>query len=45
MVGFNPWIDTAIICALMAICALGWYAEVKWNKRKQSQLRGATRVA
>lgn len=44
MEGFNPWIDTAIVSTFFALCALGWYAEVKYTQYKQSKLRGASRV-
>ena len=43
MIGFNPWIDAAVIVGTLAVLAVICFIGHSYDKRQKSKLRGATR--
>lgn len=43
MIGFNPWLDVAIVGSAMVVLAFICFVGHKYDKHQQSKLRGATR--
>lgn len=43
MIGWNPWIDTAICVGFLAVLAAICFTGHKYDQHRKSKLRGATR--
>lgn len=45
MIGFNPWLDVAVVCGAMVLLGVIAFIGHSYDKHQKSKLRGATRIA